>query len=172
MSTLPKIKTQLEQYREDVEARGIGDVLLRGMIASMTGQHNPLPEYDDVNKIARDSSAEFKRGDYTEALSYIDSLVKIVEHYQGLAENYRDALDGIGATYYESGEVDAVAPFAVIDGPVWIAGNAEVFDLSAGELEDAEDYLKRYWRPSSEEHAERVAAALNKHREPVAEVTE
>ena len=169
MTTIPKIKTQGEQYREDIEARGIGDVFLHGLIASMTGRYNPLPKYDDVYKIASDSSAEFRRGDYSEAFSYIDSLVKIVEHYQGLAENYREALDGIGASYYESGEVDAVAPFAVINGQEWIAGNAEVFDLSAGQLGGAEEYLKRYWRPYSEKEAERVANALNKHREPVAE---
>jgi len=126
---LPKIKTQAEELRERMEAEGFARTFLTAWIGDLTGNRSSLPEYGDPNDIERRAAAEFRRHDFSEASNYVDSLVKIAEHYKELAQTYHHALSQVGAEFNEWGGVD-VDPAVVTRDGKWVGGTADLFELT------------------------------------------
>ena len=165
MTALPALKTKSEALREKLESGSPRDILL-ALLSAMSVSGNNLPEYGDIRKIYTDSTYDFRRNDFSNAADYVDSLIKIAEHYQDLAENYRGELAAHGARFYETGEVEHFYPFTLTEGGNQIAGTAEAFSVeSESELEGAIEYLESYHTPQTEKEARHVAALVTRLKE-------
>ena len=160
MTALPALKTKNEAFREQLEG-GTQRDFLRALLSTMSSNGSSLPEHGDMNKIYSDSNTEFRRNDFSNAADYVDSLLKIAEHYQGLAENYRSELASHGARFHETGEVEYFYPFTLTEGDDQIAGTAEAFSVER-DLEDGIEYLESYYTPQTEKEARHVAALVTR----------
>lgn len=127
--SIPKIKTRDEQLTEDY-AENPERTLWMAVIASLgasTGM-NRLPEFADQNEVERKARSDFISADYSDALTYIDSLVKIADHWQQWAETYHSILVSAGATFDQYGH-PSLDPFAITRDGEQVAGSAESLDI-------------------------------------------
>lgn len=142
MNTLPKMRTQEDAIKEQAEQiknggeRGFMLALLSNMTGSAT---RGLPVTDDHDKLAQDAIRDFRRSDYTEAASTVESLVLIVDHYKNLAEEYLSALTDHALSTNEYGQVTNYS-FVLIEGGEQMLGYAEVI-----RVEDQTDHLDSLW---------------------------
>jgi len=161
MGTLPKLRTASEIIAEDYENDPRGTLTL-AIISSFgaSTSYSRLPEYNDQNEVERKATEDFRRADYSDATTYVDSLVKIADHYQELAQQYLDILAPLGIVTGYYGDLK-VEPFAVMRGGEWLVGNADSFNIeNEDQQEDARDYLTRFGASTTNEAYKAKAALL------------
>lgn len=169
MSNLPKMRTQEDVTREQIEKLNSGSErdLMLVMLQSMTGSATRgLPVTDDHDKLAQEAVWDFQRNDYSEAASTVESLVLIVDHYKNLAEEYLSELTRQGNVMDEYGS-QRNNIFALVEAGEQKLGFSEVLDVAEHDLEDLwDDYVKDYVQfaaPSEMTYiAERFAAFIEK----------
>lgn len=136
VNELPKIWTQEDQTRKDVESFKNGterDRLLM-MLRCFSSSASSLPVTDDIGKIVNDATEDFRRSNYGEAMSYVDSLGTVAEFYKDLAERYLDHLTYLGATTDQYGDM-AREPFVMMHNGVQVLGRVEVITLEEQEAD-------------------------------------
>lgn len=147
MTNLPKMRTQEDVTREQVEALTNGNERDRLMVllGSMTGSDTRgLPETDDHDKLARDATEDFRRSNYSEAHSTVESLVLIVDFYKNLAEEYLSLLQGNGVAVDEYGS-QTNNVFSLTENGEQVLGYSEVLPIEDHSREDLwEGYVKGY----------------------------
>lgn len=145
MSNLPKIYTQQDRDAKDrglLENGSERDRLLM-LLRAFSGSRSSLPMSDDYGKIQADATHDFRRSDYSEAESYVDSLVRLVEFYKELAENYLNALTDYGIPVDDYGCVSGY-PFVLTEDGEEVLGRVEVLAL---EDHASEDLWRGYVKP-------------------------
>lgn len=146
---LPKIHTQEDQDKQDVESWKTGNerAQLLLLLRAFSGGGGNLPLTDDYGRVQVDATEDFRRRDYSEAQRYVDTLANLVEFYKELAENYLQVLTDYGIRTDQCGYSDGY-PFAIMSHGYQVFGAIEVFDLEEQtETPEAraslwEDYIK------------------------------
>ena len=137
--TIPKIKTSAEAAKE----RAVDPNPAIELLLTLFGCPNPFPTYDNAWEVQRKAFADFRHADFSDAADYIDSLVKIADYWQNLAENYHQHLSPI-ATFYDTGAVNEFEPIAVTLNGEEVGGSTNVFRLdNEDEREYALEELKK-----------------------------
>lgn len=166
--TIPKIKTSAESAKERAKEAGTGQrAFALELLRALTNTYDPFPTYDNAWEVQRNAAADFRRADFSEAADYIDSLVKIANYWQNLAENYHGHLSPV-ATFYDTGEVNEFEPIAVTLNGEEVGGSASVFRLDNEDerkyaLEELKKTLSRAtYEPRRERLANLIAEWSNK----------
>ena len=157
--TIPKIKTSAGAAKERAEGAGTSQrAFALELLRAFSHTHDPFPTYDNAWDVERNAAADFRRNDFSEAADYIDSLVKIADYWQNLAENYHGHLSPI-ATFHDTGEVNEFEPIAVTLNGEEVGGSASVFRLdNEDERKYALEELKKTLaRATYEPRRERLA---------------
>ena len=162
MSSLPKMRTQEDVTRENVEKLQNGSERVKALtlLGAMFGhEYKNLPTTDDHDKIAREALSDFRQSNFSEAASAVDSLVKIVDFYKELAESFHADLTKFGAVVDEHGSI-TTEPFVIVDPHNQVLlGKVEVIEYEEQDMLSLwEHYVKPYLPIATEREHNWIAA--------------